>query len=128
MSIETHRKTSILLIRLAADTFAASDENIVKQTVEQALSAGIRDFLLSVSMHPAFNLAAITRILVWCSDAVRGKNGQLLLFERGGGEGCVFGPLCESLRIPMYRHRFPAPTTALGGASPGPGLTPVRAG
>jgi hypothetical protein len=116
MSIETQRKTTIQMIWLKSDMFMESDEGDVKKIVEQALHIGLRKFLFSVSVFSLSNLAVITRLLLWCIETVRKNNGQLFFFERGMGEECVFGSLCESLQVPMYRNRFTAPKTTFKAA------------
>jgi hypothetical protein len=106
MSIEIQRKKNLHMIRLESALFMESDEDIVKQTVEQALAAGVKNFIFSVSIASSFQQAVVSRLLVWCREKVRPDNGQLLFFENDTGQGCAFGTLCESLQIPMYYHRY----------------------
>jgi hypothetical protein len=91
------------MIRLAADGFMESDETAVKEIVERALCADVKDFILSVSGGSRSNHAVIARLLHWCGERVRQNSGQLFFFEKNTGGECVFGSLCDALRIPMYR-------------------------
>ena len=81
-----------------------SDTEGVKHIVEQALVVGIRNFVFSVAVGSLSNRAVISHLLLWCTEAIRRKQGQLLFVEKNDGEKCVFGSLCESLHIPIYQN------------------------
>lgn len=81
-----------------------SDENAIKNIIEQALKVGIKNFIFSVSIGALTNRALISRLLRWCKDTIWRQEGKLLFIEKNNGEECIFGPLCESLHIPMYQN------------------------
>jgi hypothetical protein len=104
MCIRTNRDGSTQVIRLETDTVMESDENDIKNIIEQALKAGIKNFVFSVSIGSLTNRRIISRLLEWCKDTIWCQEGTLLFIEKNDGENCIFGPLCESLHIPMYQN------------------------
>jgi hypothetical protein len=104
MSIHTNRSGSTQVIRLETDMVMESDENAIKNTIEQALKVGTINFILSVSIGSLVHRAIISRLLLWCKETIWRKKGKLLFIEKNDGEKSIFGPLCESLHIPMYQN------------------------
>jgi hypothetical protein len=104
MSVNTNRIGSTQIIRLETDMIMESDENSVKETVNLALEAGIKEFVLSVSIGSLTNRRIISRLLHWCKETIWRQKGQLLFVEKNDGDKCIFGPLCESLHIPMSQN------------------------
>jgi hypothetical protein len=101
MSIQTKRHDTYQMIRLESDMVMESDVDAVKNTVEQALQVGVKRFVFSVSIGPLANRMVISRLLLWCKQAIMHQKGQLLFVEKKHGGESVFGTLCESLHIPM---------------------------
>jgi hypothetical protein len=104
MSIHTNRNGSTQVIRLETDMVMESDENAIKNTIEQALKVGTINFVLSVSIGALVHRAIISRLLLWCKETIWRSKGKLIIVEKNDGEACVFGALCESLHIPMYQN------------------------
>jgi hypothetical protein len=104
MSIHTNRNGSTQVIRLETDMVMESDENAIKNTIEQALKAGTINFVLSVSIGSLVHRAIISRLLQWCKETIWRSKGKLIIVEKNDGEACVFGTLCESLQIPIYQN------------------------
>jgi len=105
MSIETQKTDSYFVIRLVSDMVMESDVNGVKNIVEQALKTGVRRFVFSVSIGSLANRMAISRLILWCNQTIKHNKGQLLFVEKNLEEKSVFGPLCESLKIPICRNQ-----------------------
>jgi hypothetical protein len=105
MSIETQQTDSYLVIRLVSDMVMESDVNGVKNIVEQALTTGVRRFVFSISIGALANRMAISRLILWCNQTIKHHKGQMLFVEKNPEEKSVFGPLCESLKIPVCRNQ-----------------------
>jgi hypothetical protein len=121
MSIQTDRRENYQVIRLESDMVMESDANAVKNTVEQALLVGVKRFIFSVSIGSLSNRMVISRLLLWCKQAILRHKGQLLFVEKNSGDASVFGPLCESLHIPVYRD---CETAVVAASSPAPVKVP----
>jgi hypothetical protein len=104
MSIHTSHNGTTQIIRLETDMVMESDENAIKNTIEQALKVGTINFILSVSIGSLIHRAIISRLLEWCKVTIWRQKGQLLFIEKNTDGKCIFGPLCESLHIPMYQN------------------------
>jgi hypothetical protein len=103
MSVETKRHDTYQVIRLESDMFMESDETAIKNTIEQALQVGVKRFVFSVSIGSLTNKMVISRLLLWCKQAIWRGKGQLLFVEKNQGQESIFHTLCESLHIPMYQ-------------------------
>ncbi|MBN2188469.1 MAG: hypothetical protein JW699_03365 [Chitinispirillaceae bacterium] len=103
MSVETKRHDTYQIIRLETDMVMESDTAAIKNTIEQALQAGIKRFVFSVSIGSLTNKMVISRLLLWCKQTIRRHKGELLFVEKNRGQGSVFSTLCESLHIPLYQ-------------------------
>lgn len=114
MSIETKRHGNFLILRLASDTVVESDENAVKDTVNQALHVGVKNIVFSVLIGSLTNRVAIARLLLWCKETICRDKGQLLFLEKNGGEKSIFADICETLHIPMYKNNDTALITMDG--------------
>ena len=101
MSVESKQHDTYQMIRLESDMVMESDADAVKNAVEQALRAGVKRFVLSVSIGPMANRMVISRLLLWCKQTIMHQKAQLLFVEKKQGGESVFGTLCESLHIPM---------------------------
>ena len=104
MSIEFKRRNNFLILRLSSDTVTESDENAVKDTVEQALRVGVKNIVFSVLIGSLPDRVAISRLLRWCKETISRDKGQLLFLEKNGGDKSVFGDICEALHIPMCKN------------------------
>jgi hypothetical protein len=104
MSINTSHTDTVQVIRLETDMVMESDENAIKYTIDQALKVGTVNFVLSVSIGSLIHRAIISRMLQWCKETIWRKKGKLLFIEKNNNGVCIFGPLCESLHIPMYQN------------------------
>jgi hypothetical protein len=104
MSIHTSHNGTTQIIRLETDMVMESDENAIKNTIEQALKVGTVNFVLSVSIGSLVHRAIISRLLLWSKETIWRKKGKLLFIEKNDGGKSIFGPLCESLHIPMYQN------------------------
>lgn len=103
MCVETKRHDTYQVIRLESDMVMESDAGAIKNTVEQALEAGIKRFVFSVSVGSLTNKMVISRLLLWCKQAIQHSKGELLFVEKNHGQESVFGTLCDSLHIPLYQ-------------------------
>jgi hypothetical protein len=104
MCVRINRNGSAQIIRLETDMVMESDVDTVQETVEQSLEDGIQEFVLSVSIGTLTNRRIISRLIEWCRDTIWRQRGKLLFVEKNDGGECIFGPLCESLRIPMSQN------------------------
>ena len=104
MCVRVNRNGSAQIIRLETDMVMESDVNTVKETVDQALAAGIKEFVLSVSIGSLTNRRIISQLLHWSRETIWRKDGELLFLEKNNGTESIFGPLCESLNIPMFQN------------------------
>jgi hypothetical protein len=114
VSVETKRQESYQIIRLETDMVMESDAAVIKNTIEQALQVGIKRFVFSVSIGSLANKMIVSRLLLWCKQAIRHGKGELLFVEKSRGQKSVFGALCESLHIPMYQDCETAIVVAAG--------------
>ena len=104
MCVRVNRNGSSEIIRLETDMVMESDVNTVKETVDRALADGIKEFVLSVSIGSLTNRRIISQLIYWCRETIWRKNGELLFIEKNNGDESIFGPLCESLNIPMRQN------------------------
>jgi hypothetical protein len=104
MSIQASRRDAFQIIRLETDMVMESDQNAIKNIIEQELQVGTKNFVFSVSIGALTNRSAISRLLLWCKETIWRQKGTLLFIEKNNGGKCVFGSLCESLHIPMYQN------------------------
>jgi hypothetical protein len=104
MCVHVNRSGSSEIIRLETDMVMESDVDTVKETVDRALADGIKEFVLSVSIGSLTNRRIISGLIEWCSKTIRHQKGKLLFVEKNDGGECVFGPLCESLHIPLCQN------------------------
>ena len=94
-----------------------SDENALKNIVEQALLVGIKNFVFSVLIGSLTNRTTISRLLLRCKEIIWRNEGKLLFLEKNGGENSVFTDICETLHIPMYTNNETALITKAGSIS-----------
>lgn len=104
MSIETSEMNSFQVIRLVSDMVTESDEKAIHHFIQQALSAGNKKFLFSVSVGSLTNRNAMLRLLLGCKEVIEGHGGKLLFLEKNDAERSAFGGICDSLHIPMYQN------------------------
>ncbi len=75
MSIETKHHNNFLIIRLVSDMVMESDENALKNIVEQALLVGIKNFVFSVLIGSLTNRTTISRLLLRCKEIIWRNEG-----------------------------------------------------
>ena len=110
MSITTEQKNDFLFVRFTSDLIGVCDGVAIKGALQQALSTGTRNIVLSVTVGSLSNSRSILRILRQCREVVRSGNGNLFFVELSNEEKSVYQSICDSMQIPLYTSEHSRPT------------------
>jgi len=102
MSIATEQKNDFLFVRLTSDLIGVCDGVAIKGALQQALSTGAKNIVLSVTVGSLSNQRSISRLLRQCQNVVRSGNGKLFFVELNNEEESVYRSICDSMQIPLY--------------------------
>jgi hypothetical protein len=102
MGITTEQKNGFLFVRFTSDLVSVCDGVTIKWALQQALSNGTRNIVLSVTVGSLSNQRSITRLLRQCRNVVRSGNGNLFFVELNEEEENVYRSICDSMQIPLY--------------------------
>lgn len=102
MSITTEQKNNFLFVRFTSDLISVCDGVSIKWLLQQALSNGTRNFVLSVTVGSLSNPRSVSRLLRQCLNVVRSGNGKLFFVELNDEDESVYRSICDSMQIPLY--------------------------
>ena len=102
MSITTEQKNNFLFVRFTSDLVSVCDGVTIKWALQQALSNGTRNIVLSVTVRSLSNSRSISRLLRQCQNVVRSGNGKLLFVELNDEDESVYRSICDSMQIHLY--------------------------
>jgi hypothetical protein len=100
--IATEHKNDQLFIRFTSDLITACDDVAIKFALQQALSTGTRNFVMSVLVGSLANQRYIAKLLRQCKEIVHSEGGNLLFVEQGDETDSMYRSICQSLEIPMF--------------------------
>jgi len=104
MTVEFKRRATFHLVRLIADKEIEADVEVIKESIEKGLQAGIKHFIFSASTATVYNRVVVSRLLRWCKKKILPAEGKLLFYELDSGEGRFLETVCKSLEVPMFRN------------------------
>ena len=118
MSIKIERKKGIQIIRMMSDTITESDAVSVRTVVEMALSAGIRNFILSIMERSLAEQVLLSNLIEYCEKTVQRGNGLIsLVVTPVDGRESLYRGSKSSLGIPVYGSEDDAITGMLSESS-----------
>jgi hypothetical protein len=102
MSVTTEQKNGFFFVRITSDLISVCDGVVIKGTLQQALTNGTSNIVLSVTVGSLSNQHSISRLIRQCRQAVRCGNGNLYFVELNNDEKSSYRSICDSLQITIF--------------------------